>query len=132
MPEKREVQVFGLTTDGAEVRLRVDNNGYMKSAPAKSSTHNAVAADVLSAVPAHANLRLVGFSARESDGTAAVATFRIVNGATVSGPDVVLPVELAANKSTSDWFNDGIECPGGITIDHITGTFDLILYYKIG
>ncbi len=131
MPEKREVQIYGVTTDGAEVRIRVDNNGYFKSSPAKTSVHNAVAADVLSAVNAHANLRLVGFAARESASTAAVATFRLVNSSSVQGNDIVLPVELNANESTSEWQGDGVECPNGITVDRIAGTFDLILYYKI-
>lgn len=76
-------------------------------------------------------LRLVGFSVRESDVTPAVATLQIVHGATVSGGDAVIPIELAANESKTQFFGDGgIDFSDGISIDHVAGTFDCTLIYK--
>lgn len=130
--EIHEVHLLGDGPDGTPIRVRVDQLGYLVSGPALTSVHNGTSADVLGAVSPHANLRLTGFSVRESASTPAVATFRLVNGETVQAPQVVLPVELGANESTSDWFGDGIACPAGITIDIIAGTVDLIIYYKVG
>jgi hypothetical protein len=91
----------------------------------------AVAADVEPAVAAAAGLRLVGWAARESDGTAAVATFRLMNGATVSGGTLLVPVELAANESEGAWYGpEGIDSANGISIDHIAGTVDIVIYHK--
>lgn len=86
-------------------------------------------ADVDAAVAAAVGLRLVGFNARESAGSAAVATFSIVHGATVSGGANVATVELAANGSVTEWFWPGIAMASGISIDRVAGTFDLHLYY---
>ncbi len=88
----------------------------------------AVAADVEPAVAAAAGLRLVGFSCRESDGTPAVASFRIIHGATVGGGTAVFVVELAANESKTVWCWPGIDCASGISIDREAGTFDLHLF----
>ena len=82
-------------------------------------------------VPGATGLRLVGWSARESAGTPAVATFGIMNGATVAGGANILRVELAANESSGEWYGpEGIDAANGLTIDHIAGTFDLYLYHK--
>ena len=96
---------------------------------ASSSVNAAKTADVDAAVAATAGLTLVGFAAREAHATAAVATFRIVHGATGAGGTAIIPVELSANESTSDWFEDGIAVPSGLSIDHIAGTFDCTLFY---
>lgn len=101
---------------------------------AKYDLNAGVTADVDGAVAAVTNrtLRLVGFAARESDGTPAVATFQIVHGAAVSGNDAVIPVELAANESKIAFFPDGgIAMADGISIDHVAGTFDCTLFYKV-
>ena len=91
----------------------------------------AVAADVDAAVAAVAGLRLMGWSARESDGTPAVATLSIVNGATGSATGKLVTVELAANESAGEWYGpDGLASPLGISIDHITGTVDVFIYHK--
>ncbi len=128
----KPVVLRALGPDGVEIDVRVDYHGRIVASPAKTSVHNSTAADVLLAVPAQAGLRLVGFSAREVASTPAVATFRLINGPTVLDGDVTLPIELGANQSTSDWFGDGIDCADGITIDRIAGTFDLLIYYKVG
>lgn len=101
---------------------------------AKYDLNPAVTADVDGAVAGVTNrvLRLVGYSVRESAGSPAVATLRIVHGATVSGGDAVVLIELAANGSENQWFGEsGIAMPNGISIDHITGTFDCTLFYKV-
>lgn len=99
---------------------------------ASVDVNTAIAADVDAAVAAQAGLRLVGFAARESAGVAAVATFIIVHGATGAAGTAVVPVELAADGSTREWFGpDGIACPNGISIDWIAGTVDVHLFYKV-
>lgn len=101
-------------------------------AAASVDVNAAVVADVDAAVPAATGLRLVGFAARESAATAAVATFIIVHGATGAGGTAVLPVELKADESTREWFGpDGIAVPNGISIDWIVGTVDVHLFYKV-
>jgi hypothetical protein len=91
----------------------------------------ATAADVDNAVPASTGLRLMGFFARESAGSAAVATFEIVNGEDASAGDGVVPVELSANQSTREWFGPhGIAFPRGISLDHLAGTFDCTILYR--
>lgn len=92
----------------------------------------ALTADADAAVAAHAGLRLLGWIARESAGSPAVATARIVEGATASGGTAFLPIELAANESKSAWYGpDGIAVPDGLSIDHIAGTLDVTLFYKV-
>jgi hypothetical protein len=95
--------------------------------------NDAVTADVDGAVPASTGLRLMGFFARESHGTADVATFEIVNGADASAGDAVLPIELSANQSAREWFGPhGIAFPQGISLDHVAGTFDCTILYRYG
>lgn len=101
------------------------------TADAAYDLNAAVAADVEPAVAAATGLRLVGFNARESDGTPAVATAQIVHGATVSGGDAVIQIELAANESSFQWLGEiGIPMASGISIDHVAGTFDLTLFTR--
>ena len=93
--------------------------------------NTAVAADVDAAVAAVAGLRLIGWAAKESDGTPAVATFDIKNAATGAAGAVLVPVELSANESTREWYGpEGIPADDGLSIDHIAGTFDIYLYHK--
>lgn len=90
----------------------------------------ALVADADAAVAASTNLRLLGYSCKESAAGAAVATFRIMHGATVAGGTEVATQELAANASETVWFgDDGIACANGISIDWIAGTVDVTLYY---
>ena len=92
----------------------------------------AVAADVEPAVAADAGLRLMGWECREADGTPAAAAFNIVHGAAVSGGAKVVPVELAANESKGRWYGDGgLPFASGITIEHVAGTFEVTLFYKV-
>lgn len=90
----------------------------------------AVTADVDAAIAASPGLRLWGWSARESAGSAAVATFKLVHGATVSGGVAFEVVELAADSSARQQYPLGIHCPNGISIDHVAGTVDVHLQYS--
>lgn len=106
------------TAGGASVAASVDVN-------------DAIAADVDAAVAAAVGLRLMGFASRESAATAAVATYRLVHGATVAGGTTLYPVELSAGESRGEWFGpDGIAVPNGVSIDVIAGTVDVVLFYK--
>lgn len=104
------------------------------SEAAKHDSNSAVAADVDNAVAVVANkqLRLMGYSARESDGTPAVATFLIRDNTVGSSGDIIIYGELAANGSETVWFGDsGIVFGTGISIEHVAGTFDITLFYKV-
>lgn len=93
--------------------------------------NTAVTADIDSAVNSTQGLRLMGFSCRESAGTPAVASFNIVNGSPASSGDQVILVELAANGSESKWFGpEGIDFQSAISINHLSGEFDVTIFYK--
>jgi zona occludens toxin (predicted ATPase) len=119
------------TTDGAlHVRDVGANSGV--NAAASVNVNAGVIADVDAAVAAATGLRLVGYSCRESAATAAAATFVIVNGATAAGGTGIAVVELAANASETVYFGDaGIDASNGLSIDHIAGTVDVNLFYKV-
>jgi len=89
----------------------------------------AVTADVDAAVAANGALRIYGYSCRESAGSAAAATFRIIHGATGASGAVIETVELSANESRGELWEKGIPCPNGISIDHIAGTVDVHIRY---
>lgn len=114
-----------LTVDGSVAAL---GTGIMVAASV--DVNSAIAADVDLAIAAAAGLRLVGFAARESASTAAVATFIILHGTAADGT-AVIPVELKADESTREWFGpEGIAVPNGVSIDWIAGTVDVHLFYK--
>lgn len=97
---------------------------------ASVDVNSGISADVEPAVAAQAGLTLCGYSCRESAGTPAVAAFNIVNGATVAGGTHAAVVELAANASETVWLG-GVDCSNGISIDIVSGTVDLLIYYKV-
>lgn len=102
------------------------------SFPADYVVNEAVVADWDAAVAADKGLVLLGYSCHESDGTPAVATIHIVEGATGAGGDQVASVKLAANAAKTIWFGDrGIAVPGGLSVDWVEGTLDIVLYYKV-
>lgn len=109
--------------------MHVVNN---KTPGSNVDTNAAVTADIDAAISADPNLRLMGYSCRESAGAPAVAGFQIVNGATGNAANKVVEQELAANESNTEWFGpDGIECPLGISVNFLAGEFDVDLFYKI-
>ena len=86
-------------------------------------------ADTEAAVAADPSLRLMGFTVSETN--SAVAHFRVMNGATVSGGTNVASVKLASGGFEFVWFGpDGIKCPDGITLDRVAGTCEFVLYYR--
>lgn len=92
----------------------------------------AVTADVDAAVAAAANLRLMGFNVRETKSTAAVCTGKVIHGATGATNAPLAAFELAADTSQTFWFGpQGIACASGLSVDHIAGEFDIILYYLV-
>lgn len=91
-----------------------------------------IVANVDAAVAAATGLRLMGYSAKESAAVPAAATFIIVDGATGAGGTAVVNVNLALSASETRWFGpDGISCANGISIDWLTGRFDVELFYKV-
>lgn len=100
--------------------------------PASVDLNAAVTANVDAAVAADVNLRLVGFVARESAGTPAIASGYLVNGATGATATKIVPIALASSGNQSVWFGpEGIASPLGISIDHEAGQFDICIYYKV-
>lgn len=121
-------------TDGDYQPLITDSLGrlHVTQGPAASVDANAtITADVDAAVAASAGLRLVGFSARESAGSPAVATAFIVAGADAdSGDTDLIKIELAANGSITQWFGPGgIDAAAGLSIDHVAGELEIVLFY---
>lgn len=92
-----------------------------------------VTADVDAAVAAGPGLRLMGLAWREVAGSAAVATFTVVNGAVAATGTLLIPVEVAANGSGYAWFGPhGLAATGGLSIDHVAGAVDVTLFYLTG
>lgn len=89
----------------------------------------AVSADVDAAVAAATGLRLMGYTVRET--AAAVASAKIVNGATGAAAGKVAEIGLVASGGQAIWFGPlGIPCPLGISINRIAGTMGVVIYYR--
>lgn len=79
------------------------------------------------------NLKLYGWTVRESAGTAAVATVILRHGA-LSGSDctagaVIAFIELAANGSAQQTYAPlGLAVASGVCVDIISGTIDANIY----
>ena len=122
-----------------EVRVSPEGNLLVELMWGNAALHQAasvdvnasITADVEPAVAAATGLRLVGWSAKESAGSAAIAEADIMNGASQSGGTVVSSIAIAASRSEQAWYGpEGIDCANGITIDHIAGQLDIAIYYK--
>jgi len=73
---------------------------------------------------------LMGFSIKESAGTAAVATLAIRDGTSASAP-IVVELELNADQSATMWFGDsGIRIDTGIYVDRIAGETRGAIYVR--
>lgn len=109
-------------------RLRVQS----ESQGATVDVNTGVTADVDAAVAAATGLRLMGYSVRESAGTAAAAALSIKHGATGAGGTYVARINLAADESERMWFGpDGIDvAANGISIDWEAGTIDVDIWHK--
>lgn len=79
-------------------------------------------------VEAADGLRLMGYSVRESAGSAAVADFNLRHGGANDDPLLVVG-ELAANGSDVRWFGpQGLACPDGVWVERVSGETELVLY----
>ena len=89
--------------------------------------HNAaVSADVDAAVAADDNLVLMGYTYAETTGSPAIYEFMIVNG-----PTGATATKVATGGGVM-WLGDrGIPCPLGISVDFVTVTINLTIYYKV-
>ena len=104
----------------------VSEGGSGLFAPSQVNVRTAVVADVDAAVAATPGLRLMGYSSKESAGTPAAATFKIVHGATGAGGTSLVHINHALSTSSTQWFGpDGIAVPNGLSIDLITGQIDV-------
>jgi hypothetical protein len=81
-------------------------------------------------IGAAANTRLIGFSARETTGTAA-AVFNIRHGTSNAGT-LLVSVSLGVSESTREWYGpDGIAAASGIWLERVSGQIQFIGYYKV-
>lgn len=79
-------------------------------------------------VAAAGNLRLMGYSIKEDAASPAEAEAIIRFGATIAGAPLV-HINLGPNESVRDWFGPGgIGASGGLFLDRVSGTTDLVLY----
>lgn len=98
---------------------------------AKKKVLNGISSDDDGTIGGNRYLRLMGYSVRESAGTPAAAEANIVEGSTGSGGDNVNHIELSGDGSDHAWFGpDGIEMQSGISVNVVSGTIDLVLFYK--
>lgn len=118
--------------------LVYDTAGRLTVVPPAAVTATAVNAgasvtgDQAAAVTAATGLRLFGYSVMEDAAAPAGAALRIMHGATVGGGVQVEVISLTAGESTADyWGPDGVDCPNGISIDWISGSFKLSLKTKV-
>lgn len=86
---------------------------------------------------ATANARLLGWTVRESAGTAAPATVVLRHGVISAGActatdNAVAYIELAANESAQQWFGErGIATASGICADVLGGMLDINIFTVI-
>lgn len=79
---------------------------------------------------AAANTRLVGFSARETTGTAG-AVFNIRHGTSNAGA-LLVTVSLGPNESAREWYGpDGIAAASGLWLERVTGQTSFVGYSKV-
>lgn len=78
-------------------------------------------------------VKLMGYSIHESAGSPGAYEVSIVDGATGSGGTSMAHIEGGASTSTEQWYGpDGIAVYSqSISIDHISGTVDVTVYYKV-
>ena len=79
-------------------------------------------------VAAASGLRLMGYSARESAGSAAAADFNLRHG-DGNGDPLLVVGELAANGSDVRWLGpQGLACPDGVWVERVSGSSEFVLY----
>jgi hypothetical protein len=82
------------------------------------------------AVPAGENVRLCGWSVRETSNAAFTVTFR--DGSPTSG-NIVGKAAAGAGSSASFFADEfGVRCPNGIGVQVTAGTCEVTVYYRDG
>lgn len=115
--KQNQSQTLGIAT-------LVDDNGPATATAVATGTADAVG------VAAATGLRLLGYSVRESAGSAAVASLNLRNGGDATGA-IIAVEELAADAQKTVWFGpQGIACPLGIFVDRVAGETQIVLYHK--
>lgn len=121
-------QTLAIGSDGA---LTVTTSGGSTGAAVTIDTSFTAQAADFTIEAATANLRLQGFSIRESAGTAAVATVVLRHDAdgTCDSTAVAAFIELNPNESVQMWYGDrGLAIPSGLCADVLAGTVDFVLF----
>lgn len=89
----------------------------------EAATDEAIAA-------AGAGTRLMGFSARETTGTAG-ALFNIRHGTANTDP-ILATVSLGASESAREWYGpDGLAAASGAWLERVSGTIQVTGYVKV-
>jgi hypothetical protein len=133
MPRISFLKQIGGDTSYPEVSsdnpLPVIQVGEAQLAPGASIDARAgVAADVPLALPALAEIRLIGYMVEEAAAVAAAAEIRLRHGG-VAG-DLLFPIILAADGVKTQWLgSNGVATPNGVSIDHVAGTVNVTLFY---
>lgn len=120
---KGEMNIFGTVTA---------TSGATAAAATVDSGNNALTTDT-TLEPATANLRLLGWTARESAVTAAVATFILRHGVEAAGSctgNEIAYVELDANQAIGgmSYGPRGLAVASGVCADVLAGTIDVNIF----
>ena len=84
----------------------------------------------LQVVAATTNLRLVGFSSRETTGTAG-AVFNLRHGTSAAG-GLLATVSLGVGESAREWYGpDGLAAASGIYLERVSGSSTVVGYSKV-
>ena len=120
-------QIRNLTEASGGGSTSTLGTGIMAAATASDEGDEAATDEAIAA--AGAGTRLMGFSARETAGAAAV--FSIHNG-TANGDPLLVTVSLAAGESAREWYGEsGIASAAGIWLQRVSGTVSFVGYYKV-
>lgn len=122
--------VDGVWTEAADTsgaRVPVTDPAHVAAtavdAGAEATTDEAIAA-------AAAGTRLIGFSARETTGSA-VAVFNLRHGTSNAGA-LLVSVSLGKSESAREWYGpDGLAAASGIWLERVSGTTSVVGYYKV-
>jgi len=94
-----------------------------------TTTNIASASTDEAGVAATADMRLMGYSIKET--AASTATMSLHNGTSASGAALAY-INLASGGSVTEWFGpQGIPCAGGVWIERLTGSTAVILHTKV-
>lgn len=106
-----------------------DGSNYNTPHAAITATTVATGTGDSQVAAAATGLRLLGYSVRESAGSAAVAAFNLRNGTTDAAALLAMG-ELAADSEKTVWFGpNGIDAASGIFLDRVAGETTIVVYH---